>query len=145
MDSKELINLYLDISEQIVNELEFDGSAKDKNNQYLFFSSLENSLDYLALDVESILHLETDSFHQLNYLAKWQKLSESLTIKNIINNEFGSNGLFTHIENVKEKISAPLNDSIIFTNEAINLKKINLILDKYKRFKMLLRKTLDEC
>ena len=145
MDSKELINLYLDISEQIVNELEFDGSAKDKNNRYLFFSSLENSLDYLALDVESILPLETDSYHQLNYLAKWQKLSESLTIKNIINNEFGSDGLFTHIENVKEKISAPLNDSIIFTNEAINLKKINLILDKYKRFKMLLRKTLDEC
>ena len=145
MDSKELINLYLDISEQIVNELEFDGSAKDKNNQYLFFSSLENSLDYLALNVESILPLETDSFHQLNYLAKWQKLSESLTIKNIIINEFGSDGLFTHIENVKEKIYAPLNDSIIYTNEAVNLKKINLILYKYKRFKMLLRKTLDEC
>jgi hypothetical protein len=39
----------------------------------------------------------------------------------------------------------PVNASIIASNDTINLKKINLILDKYKRFMLLLRKTLEEC
>jgi hypothetical protein len=37
------------------------------------------------------------------------------------------------------------NPTIIASNDTINLKKINLILDKYKRFMLLLRKTLEEC
>ena len=59
VNSKELINLYLDICEDILINLVFDGSNKDKNNLYLFLSSLEQSLDFLASDVSSILNLDS--------------------------------------------------------------------------------------
>ena len=38
-----------------------------------------------------------------------------------------------------------VNDLIIVSNETLSLKKFNLLLDKYKEFIILLRKTLDEC
>ena len=56
MNSKELVNLYLDICEDIHANLVFDESSKDKNNLYLFLSSLEQSLDFLALNISSILN-----------------------------------------------------------------------------------------
>ena len=67
---KELINLYLDICEDILINLVFDGSNKDKNNLYLFLSSLEQSLDFLATDVSSILNLDNNAFTKLNHIAK---------------------------------------------------------------------------
>ena len=48
VNSKELINLYLDICEDILINLVFDGSNKDKNNLYLFLLSLEQSLDFFS-------------------------------------------------------------------------------------------------
>ena len=42
VDSKELINLYLDISEEIFSKLTFDKSDLDITNQFLFFLSLES-------------------------------------------------------------------------------------------------------
>ncbi|MDA9575479.1 hypothetical protein N9S05_04015, partial [Gammaproteobacteria bacterium] len=62
MNPKELVNLYLDICEDISENLIFDNSNQDKNNLYLFLSSLEQSLDFLALDVSSILNLDIKSF-----------------------------------------------------------------------------------
>ena len=95
VNSKELINLYLDICEDILINLVFDGSNKDKNNLYLFLSSLEQSLDFLATDVSSILNLDSNTFTKLNHIAKWNILADEPAIKNIINNEFNkSDGIF---------------------------------------------------
>ena len=146
VNSKELINLYLDICEDILFNLVFDGSNKDKNNLYLFLSSLEQSLDFLATDVSSILNLDSNSFTKLNHIAKWNILADEPAIKNIINNEFNkSDGIFLLISSTKDKLFNPIDSTIIASNDTINLKKINLILDKYKRFMLLLRKTLEEC
>ncbi|MDB2604575.1 hypothetical protein N9Z34_02830 [Gammaproteobacteria bacterium] len=146
MSPKELVNLYLDICEDISENLIFDNSNQDKNNLYLFLSSLEQSLDFLALDVSSILNLDIKSFAKLNYLSKWEGLVEEPAIKNIIKNEFNnSDGIFLLIKSTKEKLFNPIDTTIIASNDTINLKKINLILDKYKRFMLLLRKTLEEC
>ena len=76
VNSKELINLYLDICEDILVNLVFDGSNKDKNNLYLFLSSLEQSLDFLATDVNSILNIDTNAFTKLNHIAKWNILAD---------------------------------------------------------------------
>jgi len=146
VNPKELVNLYLDICEDISENLIFDNSNQDKNNLYLFLSSLEQSLDFLALDVSTILNLDIKSFAKLNYLSKWDSLVEEQAIKNIIKNEFNnSDGIFLLIKSTKEKLFNPIDTTIIASNDTINLKKINLILDKYKRFMLLLRKTLEEC
>ena len=146
MNPKELVNLYLDICEDISENLIFDNSNQDKNNLYLFLSSLEQSLDFLALDVSSILNLDIKSFAKLNYLSKWDSLVEEPAIQNIIKKEFNnSDGIFLLIKSTKEKLFNPIDTTIIASNDTINLKKINLILDKYKRFMLLLRKTLEEC
>ena len=146
MNPKELVNLYLDICEDISENLIFDNSNQDKNNLYLFLSSLEQSLDFLALDISSILNLDIKSFAKLNYLSKWDSLVEEPAIKNIIKNEFNnSDGIFLLIKSTKEKLFNPIDTTIIASNDTINLKKISLILDKYNRFMLLLRKTLEEC
>jgi hypothetical protein len=146
VNSKELVNLYLDICEDIHTNLVFDESSNDKNNLYLFLSSLEQSLDFLALDISSILNMDITLLNKLNYQAKWNVLADEPAIKNIIDNEFNnSDGIFLLINSTKEKLMNPVNASIIASNDTINLKKINLILDKYKRFMLLLRKTLEEC
>ena len=146
VNPKELLNLYLDICEDILKNLTFDGSNQDKNNLYLFLSSLEQSLDFLALDVSSIANVESKSFAKLNYISKWNILIEEPAIKNIIKNEFNNpDGIFFLIKLTKEKLFNPIDTTIIASNYTINLKKINLILDKYKRFMLLLRKTLEEC
>lgn len=114
---------------------------------YTFFlSSLEQSLDFLATDVSSILNLDSNTFTKLNHIAKWNILADEPAIKNIINNEFNkSDGIFLLISSTKDKLFNPIDSTIIASNDTINLKKINLILDKYKRFMLLLRKTLEEC
>ena len=146
VNSKEIVNLYLDICEDIHTNLVFDGSSKDKNNLYLFLSSLEQSLDFLALNISSILNMDIILLNKFNYQAKWNVLADEPAIKNIIDNEFNnSDGIFLLINSTKEKLMNPVNASIIASNDTINLKKINLILDKYKRFMLLLRKTLEEC
>jgi hypothetical protein len=146
VNSKELVNLYLDICEDIHTNLVFDESSNDKNNLYLFLSSLEQSLDFLALDISSILNMDIILLNKLNYQAKWNVLADEPAIKNIIDNELNnSDGIFLLINSTKEKLMNPVNASIIASNDTINLKKINLILDKYKRFMLLLRKTLEEC
>ena len=146
VNSKELVNLYLDICEDIHTNLVFDESSNDKNNLYLFLSSLEQSLDFLALDISSILNMDIILLNKLNYQAKWNVLADEPAIKNIIDNEFNnSDGIFLLINSTKEKLLNPVNASIIASNDTIDLKKINLILDKYKRFMLLLRKTLEEC
>jgi hypothetical protein len=90
--------------------------------------------------------LDIKSFANLNYLSKWDSLVEEPAIKNIIKKEFNnSDGIFLLIKSTKEKLFNPIDTTIIASNDTINLKKINLILDKYKRFMLLLRKTLEEC
>ena len=146
MNSRELVNLYLDICEDIHANLDFSESSKDKNNIHLFLLSLEQSLDFLALDISSILNIDTILLNKLNCQSKWNFLADEPAIKNIIDNEFkNSDGIFLLINSTKEKLLNPINASIIASNDSINLKKINLILDKYKRFMLLLRKTLEEC
>jgi len=146
VNSRELVNLYLDICENIHANLDFSESSKDKNNIHLFLLSLEQSLDFLALDISAILNIDTILLNKLNCQSKWNFLADEPAIKNIIDNEFkNSDGIFLLINSTKEKLLNPINASIIVSNDSINLKKINLILDKYKRFMLLLRKTLEEC
>jgi hypothetical protein len=140
VSSKELVNVYIDICDQILA-----GNKLNQNNKFLFLSSLEQSIDYLAVHVSSELNLNLPNFNDLNFNAKWQALSNEIVISNIIKREMALEGFFSDISLVKEKLLLPIDASVIASNDSVNLKKLNLILDKYKTFILLLRKTLEEC
>jgi hypothetical protein len=91
------------------------------------------------------LNLNISNFHDLNLYAKWKLLSNEAALANIIKREMNDDGFLSDILLSKDKLLIPIDRSIIATNDSINLKKLNSILDKYKSFILLLRKTLEEC
>lgn len=145
MDPRELVNHYLDISENLLSKLVLNKSIKSQSDQYLFILSIEQSLDYLADSIAESVNFKSSKFISYKYQTKWLELSSNQAIKNIINNELVPSGLFHQLKQTKKNLHEPVNDLIIVSNETLSLKKFNLLLDKYKEFIILLRKTLDEC
>ena len=144
MEEKELSNLYIDLSENILQKISFDSSLEDHQNQLLFLICIENSLNHLAENIYKIFSSEIDNIDNLSFKYRWIKLQEAPAIKNLIQKELDPDGLIYLIEDAKIKIIK--NDSnLITTNYSNNLKKYSLILNKYKMFTELLRKLLDEC
>jgi hypothetical protein len=140
VSAKELVNVYIDICDQILTSKELN-----QNNKFLFLSSLEQSIDQLAINLHEELNLNISNFHDLNFYAKWKQLSNEIAIANIIKREMSDDGFLLDILFTKDKLLIPIDTSIIASNDPINLKKLNSILDKYKSFILLLRKTLEEC
>ena len=145
MDSKEYVNLYLDICNELLTKLTFDKSASDNSNQHIFFVTLDKSMNYLADEVLSYSSIEQSLFSSLNSSAKWNLLSDDITFKNIIKREFEPNGFLYEFNQTQGKLFNPIDQSIIISNDSINLKKFISILDKYKEFMFMLRKTTEEC
>ena len=63
----------------------------------------------------------------------------------IVDSEFDPDGLLSILHDSKERAISVPDTNIISTNKLNDLKKFSLILNKYKSFKELLRKLLDEC
>jgi hypothetical protein len=145
VDPRELVNHYLDISENLLSKLVLNKSINSQSDQHLFILSIEQSLDYLADSIAESINFKSSKFISYKYQTKWLELSSNQAIKNIINNELVPGGLFHQLKQTKKILHEPVNDLIIVSNETLSLKKFNLLLDKYKEFIILLRKTLDEC
>ena len=145
VNEKEISNLYQDLSQDILKKLTFDQSVEDNQNQLLFLTCCEKSLTYFADEVRSYFKNDLKDFNTLNFFYKWRELSEISTISNIIVNEIGQNGFINQINLFKSNILQKDKDNLIVSTQSNDLKKFNLLLDKYKTFKDLLRKMLDEC
>tara|TARA_Y100001936_G_C16045723_1_gene654480 strand:- start:894 stop:1331 length:438 start_codon:yes stop_codon:yes gene_type:complete len=145
VQNRELSNLYEDIAEDILGALVFDSSNEDNVNQLLFFSMLENAVSCLADDIIDSLKASNIEISNLNSVHKWISLKQFQSLKNIIEQEFKDDGFFYLFEDAKNKLFKVVEVNLILSNEANSLKKFNLILNKYKTFKDLLRKVLDEC
>ncbi len=145
VESKELSNLYIDLSEDILKSLTFDSSPKDNQNQLLFINCIENSISYLADHIYNLFSNQIEPINHLNFKYKWIELSKSETIKNVIQKELNNDGMIEMIGDSKMRILSINNDNLISTNKENDLKKFSLILNKYKTFSELLRKILDEC
>ena len=145
VEFKELSNLYIDLSEDILKNLIFDSSIKDKQNQLLFINCIENSISSLADHLHTSFSNQIESINHLNFKYKWVELSKLETIKNIIQKELDNDGMIEMIEDSKKRILSINNDNLISTNKENDLKKFSLILNKYKTFDELLRKILEEC
>ena len=142
---KELSNLYIDISEEILKNLVFDSSPQDNQNQLLFLNCIENSISYLADDIHKSFESDIDSIEDLNFKFKMIQLANSEVLKNIILKEIEPSGFIYQLEDSKDKLVSDHDKNLITSNQSNDLKKFSLILDKYKIFKELLRKILDEC
>ena len=145
MEFKELSNLYIDLSEDILEKLIFDSSFKDKQNQLLFINCIENSISFLADHIHTSFSNQIESINHLNFKYKWIELSKLETIKNVIQKELDNDGMIEMIEDSKKRILSINNDNLISSNKENDLKKFSLILNKYKTFNELLRKILEEC
>ena len=139
--NKELSNLYFDISKEILIE----SISDDSTDQLLFLSCIENSLSYLADDIFENFKNDAKPIEHLNYIYKWNELSNLIALRNIIRKELEQDGLINLIEISKNNFFKEEDKNLITTSSTNDLKKFNSILDKYKAFKELLRKTLDEC
>ncbi len=145
MDPKELVNLYLDIADSLLSKLVLNNSKDDDSDQYLFVLSIEQSLNSLADSIAASINFNNSDFSSYEYQKKWIELSSNSFLENIIKNEFSPNGLFNDLKQVKKMLHEPVNDSIIVSNETLSLKKFNLLLNRYKEFIIILRKSLEEC
>ena len=145
VEFKELSNLYIDLSEDILKNLIFDLSIKDKQNQLLFINCIENSISSLADHIHTSFSNQIESINHLNFKYKWVELSKLETIKNVIQKELDNDGMIEMIEDSKKRILLVNNDNLISSNKENDLKKFSLILNKYKTFNELLRKILEEC
>ena len=143
--NKELANLFLDTSEDILNKLKLGNFSDAKNNQLLFLVCIENSLMYLADDTYETFKNELNSIEDLNYKSKWHEISNVIALQNIILKELDSDGVISQIEESKNIIFRENDENLITRTQINDLKKFTLILDKYKAFKEMLRKTLYEC
>ena len=145
MEYKELSNLYIDLSEEILKDINFDSSSKDNQNQLLFISCIENSLDCDANHIYEIFKNDLESIDELNFKSKWKRLMGIRTIENIVYSEFDEDGLMSLLQDSKMRVISVPDQNIISSNRSNDLKKFSLILHKYKTFNELLRKILDEC
>ena len=145
VEFKELSNLYIDLSEDILKNLIFDSSIKDKQNQLLFINCIENSISSLADHIHTSFSNQIESINHLNFKYKWVELSKLETIKNVIQKELDNDGMIEMIEDSKKRILSINNNNLISSNKENDLKKFSLILNKYKTFNELLRKILEEC
>ena len=145
VQNRELSNLYEDIAEDILNNLVFDASNVDYVNQLLFVSMMENAISYLADDVFDSFNKSETEISNLNSIHKWISLKQFKFLENLIEQEFKDDGLFCLIKDAKNKLFKEVEVNLILSNKENSLKKFNLILNKYKSFKDLLRKVLDEC
>lgn len=145
VQNRELSNLYEDIAEDILNNLVFDASNVDYVNQLLFVSMMENAISYLADDVFDSFNKSETEISNLNSIHKWISLKQFKFLENLIEQEFKDDGLFYLIKDAKSKLFKEVEVNLILSNKENSLKKFNLILNKYKSFKDLLRKILDEC
>jgi hypothetical protein len=143
--NKELSNQFLDISEDILDKLKIGNFSDTKNNQLLFLVCIENSLMYLANDIFDTFQNELKPIKDLNYKSKWLEISNVMALKNIIFKELDSDGVINQIEKSKNIIFRENDENLITRSETNDLKKFILILDTYKAFKEILRKTLYEC
>ena len=145
VQNRELSNLYEDIAEDILNNLVFDTSNVDYVNQLLFVSMMENAISYLADDVFDSFNKSETEISNLNSIHKWISLKQFKFLENLIEQEFKDDGLFYLIKDAKSKLFKEVEVNLILSNKENSLKKFNLILNKYKSFKDLLRKVLYEC
>ena len=129
---------------------------RSNNIKLLYLSNIEFSFFKLIGSFEAIIDvsigIKSLSFannisdkNPSSLISLLIMFARAAALANIIKREMSDDGFLSDILLAKDKLLIPIDTSIIASNDPINLKKLNSILDKYKSFILLLRKTLEEC
>ena len=145
MESFELVNHYLDLSSDTLQQIEFDGSQSDNQLRLIFCLALEKSFDSFADEIYKKEDFNIEKFSQMKPISKFRSIYDNYPSYGLVNNQFRIDGFITLFKESFEKEIEQDNLNLITTSSTNSLKKFISLLDMYKQWINLFRKMHEEC
>ena len=145
MESFELVNHYLDLSSDTLQQIKFDGSQSDNQLRLIFCLALEKSFDSFADEIYKKENFEIEKFSQMKPIPKFKSIYDNYPSYGLVNNQFRIDGFITLFNESFEKEIEQDNLNLITSSSTNSLKKFISLLDMYKQWINLFRKMHEEC
>ena len=145
MESFELVNHYLDLSSDALQQIKFDGSQSDNQLRLIFCLALEKSFDSFADEIYKKENFEIEKFSQMKPISKFKSIYDNYPSYGLVNNQFRIDGFITLFNESFEKEIEQDNLNLITSSSTNSLKKFISLLDMYKQWINLFRKMHEEC
>ena len=145
MESFELVNHYLDLSSDTLNQITCDGSHSDNQLRLIFCLALEKSFDSFADEIYKKENFVIEKFSQMKPISKFKSIHDNYPSYGLVNNQFRIDGFITLFNESFEKEIEQDNLNLITSSSTNSLKKFISLLDMYKQWINLFRKLHEEC
>ena len=145
MESFELVNHYLDLSSDTLQQIKFDGSQSDNQLRLIFCLALEKSFDSFADEIYKKENFNIEKFSQMKPFSKFRSIYDNYPSYGLVNNQFRIDGFITLFNESFEKEIEQDNLNLITSSSTNSLKKFISLLDMYKQWINLFRKMHEEC
>ena len=145
MESFELVNHYLDLSSDTLQQIKFDGSQSDNQLRLIFCLALEKSFDSFADEIYKKENFNIEKFSQMKPISKFRSIYDNYPSYGLVNNQFRIDGFITLFNKSLEKEIEQDNLNLITSSSTNSLKKFISLLDMYKQWINLFRKMHEEC
>ena len=145
MESFELVNHYLDLSSDTLQQITFDGSQSDNQSRLIFCLALEKSFDSFADEIYKKENFNIEKFSQMKPFSKFRSIYDNYASYGLVNNQFRNDGFITLFKESFEKEIEQDNLNLITSSSTNSLKKFISLLDIYKEWINLFRKMHEEC
>lgn len=145
MESFELVNHYLDLSSDTLQQIKFDGSQSDNQLRLIFCLALEKSFDSFADEIYKKENFNIEKFSQMKPISKFKSIQDNYPSYGLVNNQFRIDGFITLFNKSLEKEIEQDNLNLITSSSTNSLKKFISLLDMYKQWINLFRKMHEEC
>ena len=145
MESFELVNHYLDLSSDTLQQIKFDGSQTDNQLRLIFCLALEKSFDSFADEIYKKENFNMEKFSQMKPISKFRSIYDNYPSYGLVNNQFRNDGFITLFKESFEKEIEQDNLNLITSSSTNSLKKFISLLDMYKEWINLFRKMHEEC
>ena len=145
MESFELVNHYLDLSSDTLQQIKFDGSQTDNQLRLIFCLALEKSFDSFADEIYKKENFNIEKFNQMKPISKFRSIYDNYPSYGLVNNQFRNDGFITLFKESFEKEIEQDNLNLITSSSTNSLKKFISLLNIYKEWINLFRKMHEEC
>jgi hypothetical protein len=145
VESFELVNHYLDLSSDTLQQIKFDGSQTDNQLRLIFCLALEKSFDSFADEIYKKENFNIEKFSQMKPISKFRSIYDNYPSYGLVNNQFRNDGFITLFKESFEKEIEQDNLNLITSSSTNSLKKFISLLDMYKQWINLFRKMHEEC
>jgi len=145
VESFELVNHYLDLSSDTLQQIKFDGSHSDNQSRLIFCLALEKSFDSFADEIYKKENFNIEKFSQMKPISKFRSIYDNYPSYGLVNNQFRNDGFITLFKESFGKEIEQDNLNLITSSSTNSLKKFISLLDIYKEWINLFRKMHEEC